>query len=297
VVHWGDPADTLACLRSVAASELPASPLVVVDNGTGALSAATVTAAAPGAELVAAPVNLGFAGGSNLAVRRALAAGAEHVLLLNNDATLEPAALGELVRVARSAPRIGAVGAKVLCADDPSRLWAAWGRVTWRAALVELVGQGEPDGPRFADERDADWVSGCAMLLAREALEAVGLLDEAFFAYHEDVDWCTTARAAGFRIVFAPGARVRHRGSGSLGGRGPANPVRYLSARNTILFARKHARVADWLRLGTTIGASLPLEWMRRRRRGEGEVVNLLVRGYVDALLGRELPYAALGLR
>jgi GT2 family glycosyltransferase len=296
-VHWGDAADTLACLGSVAASGLPARPLLVVDNGTGALTDAAVQAAAPGAQLVVAPLNLGFAGGSNLAIRRALEAGAEHVLLLNNDATLEPGALGELVRVARSAPRIAAVGAKVLSAADPGTLWAAWGRVTWRAALVELVGQGEPDGPRFGEVRDADWVSGCAMLLAREALETIGLLDEEFFAYHEDVDWCTTARARGFRIVFAPAARVRHRGSGSLGGRGPANPVRYLSARNTILYARKHARAADWLRLGTTIGASLPLEWARRRRRGEEAVVSLLVRGYVDGLLGRALPYAALGLR
>jgi GT2 family glycosyltransferase len=297
VLHWGDAADTLACLRSVAASAAPARPLVVVDNGTGALTASAVAEAAPGAELLVVPRNLGFAGGSNLAIRHALAAGADHVLLLNNDATLAPDCLDELARVADATPRVGAVGAKVLSASDPGRLWAAYGRLTWRPALIELVGRGAPDGPAFATVQDVDCALGCAMLLARPALEAVGLLDDAFFAYHEDLDWCTSARARGFRVVFAPAARVVHRGEGSLSARGPANPARDLSARNTVLFARKHARPADWLRLGVTIAASLPGEWIRRRRAGEQAVVSLLLRGYRDGLLGRDVPLEALGLR
>jgi len=215
-------------------------------------------------------------------------------VLLNNDATLGPDCVGELVRVAGSAPDVGAVGAKVLSAADPAVLWLAWGRLTWRAALVEFVGQGETDGPSFSTVREVDWVPGCAMLLTRAALERVGLFDERFFAYHEDVDWCTTARALGFRILFAPAARGIHHGEGSLAPRGPANPARYLSARNTILFARKHAGASEWLRLAVTIGASLPLELVRRRRR---DVLALLLRGYVDGMLGRELPLRALGLR
>ena len=285
------------CLGSVALSTLPAAPLVVVDNGTGALARAEVAAVAPGAELIAVPENLGFTGGANLGIRRALAAGAEFVLLLNNDALLERGCLGELVRVARGAPRVAAVGAKVLAADDRRRLWSAYGRLTYRAALVELVGHGEPDGPAFAAVQQVDWVPGCAMLLVGTALAEVGLLDERFFAYHEDVDWCTSARARGLRILFAPAARAVHRGGASLAPHGHASPVRYLSARNTVLFARKHARAGEWLRLGLTIAASLPLEYVRRRRRGEGRAVGLLLRGYLDGLLGRDVPHRALGLR
>jgi GT2 family glycosyltransferase len=105
------------------------------------------------------------------------------------------------------------------------------------------------------------------------------------------------ARAHGYRILFAPEGRVVHRGEGSLAGRGRANPARYLSARNTVLFARKHARAADWLRLAVTIGVSLPLETVRTWRRGERGVVSLLLRGYRDGLLDRDVPYDALGLR
>jgi hypothetical protein len=291
VLHWGDAADTLACLRSIARSSALPRALVVVDNGTGALGPRDVEAAAPGAWLVALPENRGYAGGNNAGIRAALDAGADAVVLVNNDAVLEPDCLAALATAAADVgPRAGAVGAKILRAADPATLWMAWGRLTWRAALVERVGEGERDGPRFGDVRDADWVSGCVLLLTRAALADVGLLDERFFAYHEDVDWCTSARARGWRIVFAPAARAVHRG-------GAGRAVRYLSARNTVLFARKHAGLADWLRLGVTIGASLPREYLRRRARGDVDDVRLLVRGYVDGVLGRDLPYAALGLR
>src|SRR5262249_57775427 len=128
-----------------------------VDNGRQSLRLVDVRAEAPGAELITVPENLGFAGGSNVGIRHALEAGAEYVLLLNNDATLAPTSLGELVRVARSTPDVAAVGAKVLSAADPRTLWVAWGRLTYRAALVELVGRGEPAGPRFGSIHDLDW--------------------------------------------------------------------------------------------------------------------------------------------
>jgi GT2 family glycosyltransferase len=292
VLHWGSRSDTLRCLASVAASARRPEWLLVLDNGTGLLTADDVAAAAPAATLLRAPHNLGFAGGHNLVIRRARDAGATHVLLLNNDAVVEPGCLDELLRVA-DAPRVAAVGAKVLAAADRSRLWLAWGRVTWRAALVERVGRNAPDGPPYDRVRDVEWVPGCAMLLSRQALDEIGALDERFFAYHEDVDWCASARARGYRILFAPGARVVHRGEGSLADRGPANPARYLSARNSVLFARKHGGLLAWLSLAASVGASLPLEAMR----GDRAVARLLWHGYRDGLLGRAIPLAELGLR
>jgi GT2 family glycosyltransferase len=301
VLHWGVEADTLACLRSITASRFPTRPLLVVDNGTGQPSDAAILAAAPAAEILRLPQNVGYTGGNNAAIRRALARGADYVVLVNNDAVVEPPCLETLVAVAGDVgPRAGAVGAKVLSADDPGRVWMAWGRLTYRAALVERVGHGEADDGRFDERRDADWVSGCAVLLAKPALEEVGLLDERFFAYHEDVDWCTSARARGYRVVYAPAARAIHRGGGSLAGNangGGGRAVRYLCARNTILFARKHARLAEWVRLVVTIGGSLPLAYVREGRAGEARRVRHLIRGYRDGLLGRAVPFASLGLR
>jgi GT2 family glycosyltransferase len=298
VVHWGSKRNTLPCLRSVAESSLPASPLVVVDNGTGTLRAAEVEAASPGAILVSLPENLGFGGGTNIAIRRALAEGANYVLMLNNDALLAPNCLAALVRVAQAGgPQVAAVGAKVLAMRAPNTLWMAYGRLTYRAALVKLVGQGEIDEQQFNEVRDVDFVGGCGMLVTREALHDVGLLDNRFFAYHEDLDWCTTARRRGYRVLFAPEAEIAHSGEASLGENGEANAARYLSARNAVLFAQKHASLREWIRLCVTVGGSLPLAYLRAWRKGDTSTVRLLARGYRDGLLGRPVPYRLLGLR
>jgi len=194
-------------------------------------------------------------------------------------------------------PRVAAVGAKVLAADDPATLWLAWGRVTWRAALVERVGRGAPDGPPYDQVREVEWVPGCAMLLAREALEVVGFLDERFFAYHEDVDWCTTARERGWRVLFNPASVLRHRGNQTLGGPGYVSARKYLSARSTVLFARKHASRLQHVKLWTSILVTLPFVFLRRLASGEAGGVWLKVRGWLDGLRDREPPFGALGLR
>ena len=186
---------------------------------------------------------------------------------------------------------------RVLSASDPSRVWMAYGRLTYRAALVERVGHGEPDRSDDGGPREVDWVSGCAVLLTRRALEEVGLFDEFFFAYHEDVDWCTSARARGYAVVYSPAARVIHHGGGSNAASGGGEAVRYLCARNTVLFARKHAGLVSWLRLAVTIGGSLPRAYLRLRRHGGAGRLRDLVRGYRDGLLKREIPYQELGLR
>jgi GT2 family glycosyltransferase len=299
VLHWGVEADTIACLRSVSASGFPARPLFVIDNGTGVPSDAAIRAAAPEAEIIRLPQNIGYTGGNNVGIRRALAAGVEQVVLVNNDALVAPDCLDTLVRVAREeGPRVAAVGAKVFSATDPSRLWIAYGHLTYRAALVQRVGNGDVDDARFQERRIVDWVAGCAVLLTRRALEDVGLLDETFFAYHEDVDWCTAARARGYAVVFAPDARVAHHGGGSTAGSsGGGEAVRYLSARNTVLFARKHAGLGDWLRLAVTIGGSLLLRHLQLRGTGEASKIRDLAEGYLDGLLGREIPYEKFGLR
>jgi GT2 family glycosyltransferase len=298
VLHWGVEADTLACLRSVVATGFPARPLLVVDNGTGLPSDDAIAAIAPEAEVIRLPQNLGYTGGNNVGIRHVLERGAAYVVIVNNDATLEATCLDVLVRAALAAgPRTAAVGAKVLQSGDPSRIWMAYGRLTYRAALVERVGAGAADAPGPNEPVDVDWVSGCAVLFTREALEAVGVFDERFFAYHEDVDWCTTARQRGYHVLYAPGARAYHRGGSSTAAYNGGGAVRYLCARNTVLFARKHAGPLEVAKLALRIAASLPLEWLREQRRGGPHHTRDLLRGYRDGLLGRPVPFAALGLR
>jgi len=168
--------------------------------------------------------------------------------------------------------------------------------VTYRQSLVRLVGENAPDGAAFSEQRDVAWVSGCAILLGRRALETIGAFDEEFFAYHEEVDWCATAREHGLRVVFAPRAVVEHRGQASSGGASYVSRRQYLTARNMVRFVRKHGSTAERWRFALCFAAMLPLSYARRRLRGEQEGVLLKLRGIADALRGRPIPRARLGL-
>jgi GT2 family glycosyltransferase len=292
IVHWRDLADTRGCVESLAAE--PDVEVLVVDNGS---REPVGDALGPGAAVVRSPENRGYAGGGNLGMRAALGRGAEVVLLLNNDARVVAGATAAALRVLDADPHVAVVGAKVVTREDPKRLWLAWGDVTWRQSLVALRGAGKPDGPAFARERDVAWVAGCAMWFRRDALERVGLLDETFFAYHEEVDWCVRARRAGWRVVYCPAAVVSHTGRGETGGKQSVRIRKYFAARNSILFARKHATRAQWLMLGACLAATLPLQLLRHLPTGSADEVWLKVRGIRDALSGRKPPFAALGLR
>lgn len=295
IVHWQDPEDTLGCVESLAGE--PGVEVLVVDNGSREPVGELLARRAPAAGCLRSAENLGYAGGANLGVRGALARGAEVVLLLNNDVRVRPGATAAACRALAADPQVAVVGAKVLLREDPARLWLAWGRVTWRQSLVALCGAEAPDGPRWSTARDVEWIGGCAMWFRREALESVGLLDESFFAYHEEVDWCVRARRAGWRVRYCPQVVVTHTGRGSGGGRQSIRIRKYFAARNTVLFARKHAGPLEWLRLSAFLAVSLPLQLVWHWPQGRADEVWLKLRGLRDGLGGRRPPFETLGLR
>lgn len=295
VVHWGSAEETLGCLASLESDGCP--EVIVVDNAAREPIAPRLGARNPRVQCVRTTQNLGYAGGANVGLRTALARGAEVVLLLNNDARVRPGATVAATAMLASDPRIAVVGAKVVTREDPGRLWLAWGRVTYRQSLVALCGADVPDGPAWNVARDVEWIAGCAMWMRATALERIGLLDEAFFAYHEEVDWCTSAREGGWRVVYVPTAVVAHTGRGSDGGRASIRIRKYFAARNSVLFAAKHARGGERLKLAMFLAATLPGQLLWNAARGRADEVLLKIAGFRDALTGREPPLARLGLR
>ena len=138
---------------------------------------------------------------------------------------------------------------------------------------------------------------GCAILLGRAAVEDVGGLDERFFAYHDEVDWCTRARKKGYKIILVPDARVWHAGQSSTGGEKYASAKRYFVGRNSVLFAKKHATARQWVKFLVMFFASLPLAFLRELPRGQARGVLLKFWGFRDGVRGREPPLEKLGLR
>ncbi len=296
VLNWNGTDDTLACLDSLATADYPAFDVLVIDNGSRQSVVPMVRERFPRVACTELAVNQGYAGGNNVGLRRALDDDYAFAYVLNNDTVVDRDFLRAAVAAA-SEPRVAAVGGKVLAYDDPGRLWMTYGEVNYRQSLIGLAGWGERDVGQYDTRRDVEWVPGCGVLLSCAALREVGLFDEKFFAYHEDVDWCTTARERGWRIVFAPDSIVRHRGNQTLGGAVYTSPRKYLSARSTVLFARKHASRAQQAKLAASILLTLPFVFLRRLVTGEAGGVVLKMRGWIDGLRDREPPFDALGLR
>jgi GT2 family glycosyltransferase len=295
VVHWRDFDETLGCVRSLATE--PDVEVIVVDNGSRDDAARRLAAEGPDVRCLTSAENRGYAGGGNLGLRAALDTGAAVVLLVNNDARIVPGAMAAAVAALAGDPSIGVVGGKILRRDDPSRLWLAWGDLTYRQSLVALHGADVPDGPAWSQQRDVDWVSGCAMWFPRAALEQVGLLDEDFFAYQEEVEWCLRARRRGWRVVYAPQARVLHAGQGTSRDPRAIRIRKYFAARNAVLLARRHASLVQRAKLAACVGLSLPAELLWHALRGTPGEVGWKIAGVRDGLLRRRPPFEALGLK
>lgn len=282
VVNWNGGADTLACLES-----LRGVPTICVDHGSTDGSAAAVRARFPDVELLETGVNLGFAGGHNVGIRRALERGADWVLLLNNDAVADTGLPAALAAAAAARPDAGVLAAKVLAADRPDTIEYAGARFSSLLGYSgRPTGYGERDDGRFDELRDVERAAGTAMAVSAEAVARAGLLDETLFAYVEDVEWCLRIRAAGLAVVFVPAARVWHRGSASTGGPGSPASLSY-DTRNTIVVCERHRplpRGATALRRAAIVGAHA-VQALGRPGRVRGLIA--VLRGWRHARRGR----------
>jgi GT2 family glycosyltransferase len=180
--------------------------------------------------------NLGFAGGNNVGLRYARARGNfDYVWLLNNDTVIDPGALRAMVDAAERDERVGMVGSTLRYYDEPDRVQAlAGGRVIrWNGSTrhhdERLVGR--------AETREPDYITGASLLVRTELLDSVGEMDERYFLYSEEVDWCLRSRERGWRLVHAEGSVVWHKGGQSVVYSSPLHD--YHTARGMLLLVRR----------------------------------------------------------
>lgn len=236
ILNWNRPVETLECLAAVYRSTYPNFHVVIVDNGSQDDSVERVSTAYPQAKLLRSMTNLGYAGGNNLGLQEALDHEAEYILILNNDAFVEPQTLSEMVRSAEEDHRTAAVGCKVRLYEDPQRLLAA-GECFERGAYPR-------DDGSYDTARNSTYAVGCCILLSRRALLQIGLLDEAYFLIHEEKDWCYRATRTGYRIRYQPRAEVQHK----LSFTNQWSPAyHYLFFRNQLRFWRRYSPPASRL--------------------------------------------------
>lgn len=195
--------------------------------------------------LIQTGANLGFAGGCNVGIRHALARKADYVWILNNDTVASPDSLLHLVAALRSDPEIGIVGSTLLSIHRPSQVLAlGGGRLRRATGATRHIGAGEswpPHEPLPAPAEPMDYVVGASMLVSRRVLETIGLMDEGYFLYYEELDWAFRLRPS-MRIGYAPASVIYHHEGGTTGG-----IVRGHYYRSLIRFTWRHNR--RWLPL------------------------------------------------
>ena len=279
VVSWEGGATTDRCVASLGAQDRPPDEVVVVDNASGPGERARLGAAyggQAGVRLLLLDENRQFAGGLNAGAAVAFAAGAERVLLLNNDTVLAPHALGLLGAALDAAPGAGIAGPRVLDLGGRRRVLSAGERhVLALLCVPRTLLRYRPRGLRPYSVRG---VMGCAMLVTRACFEAVGGFAQEIEVYYEDVDFCLAARARGFGAIVAPRAVVYHDGlRGFAGGLTPW--AAFLKARNPWLVVRRHGGPLTWLVFVPTYAGMVAGSAVLAAARGQGEVARALARG------------------
>jgi GT2 family glycosyltransferase len=247
VLTWNGRDLTLDCLRSLEAVATPHVRVIVVDNASSDGTVAAVRSRhRDRVDVIVNASNLGYAGGNNAGIRHALEGGARFVLLLNNDTTVAPDFIDELLRPMQESNDIGITAPKIYYAEPPNRIWYAGGEISFWRGTARHPGIRETDRGQHDRARDVDYASGCALLARREVFEKVGLLDEGYPAYFEDADLCMRAARAGFRIRYVPGAKVWHRISASTGGQLSRRKIRR-KLSSSLRFFGTYSRPYHWL--------------------------------------------------
>lgn len=181
--------------------------------------------------------NVGFARANNVGIRWAISRGINRYLLLNNDTEMEQDTIEQMLELQER--RGGIVTPKIVYGDDPTTIWCAGGRFTPIIKKPVQVGLNQKDCSAFDQEKKYDFANGCALLLDKETVDKIGLLDESFFLYYEDTEYSMRAVKKGIFTWYCPKALVYHKVNGSTKGNERYLSVYYIT-RNWLIYAKMH---------------------------------------------------------
>lgn len=246
MLNWNGWKDTIACVESILDLGHADFSLLIVDNGSTDGSEERIRAFLHEKkrpqpwEVLQTGANLGYAGGNNAGLRRAMEDGwADYIWLLNNDTVVDKDALSAMLSCFKNDPQTGMAGSKLLYHNRPSVIQGAGGcRLTPWFGNTALIGNDVPDGKGRHDEKEnPDYISGASLLVKKEVIKKIGVFDENYFLYWEDADWGIRARRAGYGLIYCPESRVFHKEGGTCGK--TTQLTDYYWVRNGLYFTKK----------------------------------------------------------
>ena len=235
-VNYNHSGATCEMLESLYACGYPELEVFVVDNASPSDHPEIIKEKFPSVKFIQSKVNLGFAGGNNLALRQSTG---EYIYLINNDTIIPPGNIERLVEALDSDPSIGVVSPKIKFHSSPQIIqFAGYTDMSKYTFRNKCIGYGEQDNGQHDVMQDTAFAHGAAMMLKREVIDRIGIMNEEYFLYYEELDWCARIRKAGYRIVYVPDTHILHKESLSTGKSSPLQT--YYLNRNRTLFIRRN---------------------------------------------------------
>ena len=237
LLNWNNEEDTLECIESLEGINYDNYKIIVVDNGSEAESVLKIEKKYPELKIIKNKENFGFAGGNNIGIKYAMENGADYVLLLNNDTTVEKDFLEKLVEAGELNKENGLLGPKTNYHSEQNRIWFAGGKVSWLKNKGTHIGLDEIDSKQYDEIKEVDYLTGCCLLIKREIIEKIGVLEEDYFLYYEDTDFCLRAKNIGYKCLYIPEAKIYHKVSRST--KPGSSSYIYYHTRNGFVMAKR----------------------------------------------------------
>lgn len=242
LVNYNGKEDTVECIKSLLASECSVT-IKVVENGSNENDAEFIKDNCPMVDVISLTENLGFSGGNNIGIKKAFDEGYDYFLILNNDTVVDSKMLGLLLQYVDKQT----VTVPTICYyDKPDQIWYAGGWIDRNNGGGYHIGQNELIKTIDKGNRDVSFATGCCLLLHRDIIEKIGLFDEIYFMYYEDLDYCVRLNQAGIRILYVPEAKLFHKVSSSTGGINSSLAV-YFTTRNRLICLDKNRSYFTWI--------------------------------------------------
>jgi GT2 family glycosyltransferase len=294
VLNYNGLDDTRRCLESLRAVSYPHLSVILVDNASMVDPAPEARRCLSGIVVIGNHANVGYAGGNNRGIERALDAGADYVIVLNNDTVVAPTIVQDLLTAFRTDRSLGIIGPVVNSLDEPQRVMTEGVRFNRGPGAEFFSPVNVPtDGDAPPTAVPVDVVNGCCMMVRAEVFRTIGLFDEALFLVHEEADLCLRARAQGFGCGVLARTLVWHKGSSSFD-RSGRQVQRYFDTRNLYYLLRRHGSSNGsrrWLTSFWHFVRYAYYRYMTELEAGKNRSAGAVIEGLADALAGVTGPY------
>jgi len=281
ILNWNQKDKTLACLRSLKKISYPHYEIVLVDNGSTDDSVSAIRKEFPEITIIENRRNLGVAGGRNVGIKYVQKKKIDYVLLLDNDTIVDKDFIAEMVKSGEENKRVGILTGKIYFYSEPNKIWCAGCSLSLYRRHISAIGYDEIDKGQYDELREVDHVAGCCLMIKKNVIDEIGLLDQNFIEYFtEDTDWCLRAKRKGYKVVYVPRSKIWHR---VIKKTSVNERYWYLQGRNLMWLMRKHAQWHHWIGFGFFLVFGSIKVLYRETKAGNLKQLFTMARGTLDA--------------